>query len=429
MGCLSATVDKPVTSNGTPFTSVVLTSCGATFNSAAQQWTYDPATKQVVNAFYNQCLSTTSDKPVISNGDAFPAIVLAPCGSTFNTAAQQWTYDSTSKQWSNVYYSTAPQTGGCMSATVDAPVTSGGKAYPAPVINTCGHTFNATAQQWTGQTFTAPPLPPTIATNPNVQVLQTTPTGTPVSFASPAASDPNTGGALTSTCSPASGTTFPVGATTVTCSVTEPEGLSASSHFTVTVKPVVSSCESRALGFDGARSLSLEQANPATTPCAPSSGALLVTSATLAPGGFLGIGSIRADGSLLKSSTTAAFGATAATDSATDTIVSISFIAPGISLKTGTVTAQASSTLGANCAGTTTGSSDIEGLVINGKHYTIGTASLTIPLGLGLELNLNQKIVTGNVVTVRAFSITSINPNSAAYHTVIGEAVAGLTCG
>ncbi|HET6153306.1 MAG TPA: choice-of-anchor P family protein [Marmoricola sp.] len=87
------------------------------------------------------------------------------------------------------------------------------------------------------------------------------------------------------------------------------------------------------------------------------------------------------------------------------------------------------STLGSTCAGTATGSSDIEGLVINGKKDTIGTASVTIPLGLGLQLNLNQKIVTRNVVTVRALSITSIHPNAAAYHTVIGEAVAGLNCG
>jgi hypothetical protein len=153
-GCLSATVDKPVTSNGTAFTSVVLSSCGGTFNSAAQQWTYDSTTEQVKNVFYNECLSATSDKPVVSHTVAFPSVVLAACGSTFNAAAQQWTYDSVSEQWSNVYYSTAPQTGGCMSATVDTPITSGGTAYPAVVINTCGSTFNATAQQWTGTTFT-----------------------------------------------------------------------------------------------------------------------------------------------------------------------------------------------------------------------------------------------------------------------------------
>ncbi|HEX4190643.1 MAG TPA: choice-of-anchor P family protein [Marmoricola sp.] len=271
-----------------------------------------------------------------------------------------------------------------------------------------------------------PPLPPTIATNANVQVLQTAPAGTKVTFASPAASDPNTGSALTSTCAPASGTIFPAGTTTVTCSVTEPEGLSATSKFTVKVEPVVGSCEARALGFDGTKHVSIDQSNPATSPCAAKSGTLLAASSTLSPG-ILGIGSVTANGSVLKSSTSTTLGATSATTGASDQIASFSFVAPGITVKTTTIKSEASSTLNASCVGTSTGSSDIEGLVINGKHYTIGSAPLTIPLGLGLELNLNQQIVTGNVVTQRALSITSTHQT--VYHTVIGETVAGLSCG
>jgi hypothetical protein len=66
----------------------------------------------------------------------------------------------------------------------------------------------------------------------DVTVDQDSGSGSSVTFPTPAATD-----ATTVTCVPASGSTFPVGQTTVTCTATGPTGASATTSFTVTVRP------------------------------------------------------------------------------------------------------------------------------------------------------------------------------------------------
>lgn len=385
----------------------------------------DPASTQTIDLTGGNALgSVTQTLPTVAGYHYTGSYELAGnvnCGTdliktgtlTVGSLAETFTFDSTGKTATNMGWT-----------QVNFAFVASGGATPITFASTTGGSCGPVITD----VDVDAPLPASITTVANQQVLQTTPTGTPVSFVKPTATDGNTGAALPVSCSATSGATFPVGATTVTCSATEPEGPTATTSFTVTVKKVVGSCEARGVGFDASKSLSIDQSNPATSPCVTSTGTLLTTNATLIPG-LLGIGAVTVKGTVLSSGTTATYGPTAAAVSALDQIASITFVAPGLSVSATTIKSSASATLNASCVGTSHGSSDIEGLVINGKHYTVGTAPLTIALGLGLELNLNQTIVVGNVVTQRAFSITSTHPNVASYHTVIGEAVAGLSCG
>lgn len=76
---------------------------------------------------------------------------------------------------------------------------------------------------------------PSIATQPNLVIEQTGPTGSVVSYVAPVSSDAVTA-SPTVVCSPASGTLFVPGTTQVTCTATDAAGNQASTTFEVTVQ-------------------------------------------------------------------------------------------------------------------------------------------------------------------------------------------------
>ncbi len=77
--------------------------------------------------------------------------------------------------------------------------------------------------------------PPVISTEPDIILEATGPTGAPVTYPGPTATD--VGGPVnpTVTCTPASGSTFPLGTTVVKCFATDAAGNAASATFGVTV--------------------------------------------------------------------------------------------------------------------------------------------------------------------------------------------------
>ncbi len=76
--------------------------------------------------------------------------------------------------------------------------------------------------------------PPVIAAHPDVTAAATGPGGSPVTYTTPLATDPDDAG-LAVSCAPASGSTFGVGASRVTCRTQDPSGNPASTFFMVTV--------------------------------------------------------------------------------------------------------------------------------------------------------------------------------------------------
>ena len=277
-----------------------------------------------------------------------------------------------------------------------------------------------------------PALPPTITTNPNVTVYQTTPAGTPVSFANPTATDPNPNGFTASVaCVPASGSVFPAGSTTVTCTATEPEGPTASSTFAVKVLPVTTSCEGLPLTDKGYLTAHPNYgANTAVTPCVsvPDYTQVPVGPLVVVPGvPLLGIPATGLNVGVLHGVTSVALAPEAVSTGANSTIADASISALGLTLSAHGIYSQASATLtGGSCTDeVASGQSDIANLTINGKSIVVSTAPLSIKLGL-INIYVNQTVKVGNVVTQRAL-VVDIDGNSAD-DIILGQAVAGVAC-
>jgi len=89
--------------------------------------------------------------------------------------------------------------------------------------------------------FSFPPdvAAPVLSNVPAAQSVEaTSPSGAPVSYDAPVATD-NLDAAVAVNCAPASGSTFPLGVNTVTCSASDLAGNSSSASFTITITPPV----------------------------------------------------------------------------------------------------------------------------------------------------------------------------------------------
>ena len=278
-----------------------------------------------------------------------------------------------------------------------------------------------------------PPLPPVISGAPNLTVYQTTPAGAPVFYSPPQASDPNVSGPsfLQVSCSTPPGAVFPVGTTTVTCSATEPEGLTSSTSFTVTVLKIVSSCHGLPLNDKGYLQAHPNYgANAPTTPCVadPNYTSIGVGPLVLIPGiPLLHVNPVAVNVAVLHGVTDYAATQGVVSASSNATLASATITAPGLTLEAHALYSQASATLsGGVCGGEiTTGESSIAALKINGKNIVVGTAPLTIKLGI-VNIYVNQTVRVGNTITQRALYVDVLHGST---FITVGESEAGVACG
>lgn len=120
---------------------------------------------------------------------------------------------------------------GNITATTDAPAQFGQGDYTIVWTYTDSRGNRTTQNQSISVHDTTPP---TIGAAPaNLTVNASGPSGAPVSFTPPTASD---NCAVTVNCAPAPGNTFPIGTTTVVCTATDTGGNIATTSFTITVK-------------------------------------------------------------------------------------------------------------------------------------------------------------------------------------------------
>lgn len=156
-----------------------------------------------------------------------------------NAATVEGTVDSSNVEIDHVWYTLGNQTVDvCTSACprnfrFDVPVAASG--MPLVVYASSPFIDGVASVSDVLPNCTLPNTPPTLPALPDLQVEAQGPSGAPVDFPSPVATDLEDG-PLVATCVPAPGSLFPLGATLVTCTATDSGGLTAEQQFTVTVR-------------------------------------------------------------------------------------------------------------------------------------------------------------------------------------------------
>jgi hypothetical protein len=158
--------------------------------------------------------------------------------------------------------------------------------------------------------------------------------------------------------------------------------------------------------------------NPATIPCANDHRTVLGARATIVPGLF----GVHANIGVVRTATAA----TRTISAASADVASVTVTALGLRVVISGIHAQSAAAV-TSCGSPSflTGSSYVATVTINGHRTVIGSNPVTIKLGLGLALKLNQHLVVGNTITQRAILLTG---KTGTYRTAIAEAVSGVAC-
>lgn len=180
-------------------------------------------------------------------------------------------------------------------------------------------------------------------------------------------------------------------------------------------------CVASAVHIQAPRAVIVGQSNGAVTPCATDSDATVAAHVVIVPG----VGGISADVGIASTSTSYVAGALGVSAGARADVASVSINAVGLHVVVTGLHAQSSSTITSCGPALITGSSSVASLTINGAKVVVGSQPLTIQLGLGLSLSLNQHLVEGNTITQRALLLTG---KTGAYRTALAEAISGAAC-
>lgn len=182
-----------------------------------------------------------------------------------------------------------------------------------------------------------------------------------------------------------------------------------------------SDCAARGLHMQAPRAVIVGAANNAEVPCATDGSTTAAVHVVLIPG----INGLSANVGVVRAATLNTAGSLGATSASTVDVASVVINAVGLHIVVSGLHAQSSSTLTSCESSVTAGSSYVAKLTINGKAVKVGSQTITLNLGLGVSLTLNQHLVVGNTVTQRALLLTG---KTGAYRTAIAEAISGLAC-
>ena len=180
-------------------------------------------------------------------------------------------------------------------------------------------------------------------------------------------------------------------------------------------------CVASAVHIQAPRALIIGQSNGAVTPCATDSDRIASVHVVIIPG----IGGVSADVGIASTSTGFVAGALGVSAGARADVASVVINAVGLHVVVTGLHAQSSSTVTSCGPALITGSSSVASLSINGAKVLVGSQPITLQLGLGLSLSLNQHLVEGNTVTQRALLLTG---KTGAYRTALAEAISGVAC-
>lgn len=169
-------------------------------------------------------------------------------------------------------------------------------------------------------------------------------------------------------------------------------------------------------------------ANPATSPCAAGQYSMVATGPiTLIPANpVLHTSAAGLNVSVLHAVTDFVSTPGATSTSANSTAGSVAVAIPGLTLVAHALYSQTSATMSGGLCNdeVTTGLSSIGDLSINGKEIVVGTAPITIKLGL-INIYVNQTLRANNVVTQRALAIQLFGT---ANTIVVAESQSGVAC-
>jgi hypothetical protein len=194
--------------------------------------------------------------------------------------------------------------------------------------------------------------------------------------------------------------------------------------------PFSTSCRARGIAFDGPKPLIIGAANNQLTPCASDYSAITDTSVPLVginPLVTVGVHAVN-EGTLSTQSGGGDF-PLVTTSSATSDIARVTIDGLGLHVIIEGVHSQANaeSTEFDGCSESTSSSSYVAKVTVNGKQIKLldETTPITIKLPLRLSLYLNRKVVTNHQVTQ---DVVYLQWPDKRYDIAIGESTAGTLC-
>jgi hypothetical protein len=209
------------------------------------------------------------------------------------------------------------------------------------------------------------------------------------------------------------------GAASLKVTATDNDGATAVKTVSYRIVPVVGVCRGTPLSLLG---LSLNTANPATSPCATANPKPISANVVITPAiPLLGIAANQVSVTAIQGTTKSApAGGAQAGASVADVTISLL----GTTIKaTGLTSSAVSQLTSCSAPATLTGISSIASLTINGKPVVNLNQPVSVPLLIG-SLGLNERAVSGNTITQSALHLNVAGLVDLA----IGQSVAGVTC-
>jgi hypothetical protein len=193
--------------------------------------------------------------------------------------------------------------------------------------------------------------------------------------------------------------------------------------------PSSTSCRARAIALDGPKPLVIGAANNALTPCVTDYSAITDTTVPVLgvnPLITVGVHAVN-DGTFFNQ---AGFAPLVTSSSATSDIARVTVNGLGLNLLIQGVHSQANaetSELGESCGSSTSSSSYVANVTLNGKQLKLidSTKPITIKLPLRLTLYLNRQVVTSHQVTQDVIYLQFPDKR---YDIAVGETTAGTLC-